>query len=848
MKAQLKKIAPFISIIFFGLAVWFLDQELRQYELSEITAQLSDIPNLYIILSVVLSLLSYLVLTAYDALAVQYIGEKLEPGKVIRAGFIGYAFSHNIGMALLTGGSIRYRIYSAWGFSAIQVTQVVAFSAFTLWIGFCSVAGLSLLLATPSLPDNVTIPFGSLRILGIVLLTMVVFYMIASAKVKREISFRGWNFYFPSFSFAVKQVLIASVDWMMAASVLYVLLPEAGISFFSFTGVFLLAQILGLFSQIPGGLGVFESVMLLYLANFMDGSRVLSILLVYRIIYYIMPLLIAMVILGYQEYRVNRRKVQEISRKAMVWFPRIVPEVLSVSIFIGGTILLFSGYMPSEVPRMQWLQHVIPLPVIEMSHFLASLVGAALLILARSLQHRIEGAYQLTIGLLIFGIFFSLLKGGDYEEAILLAVMLLALIPCKAEFHRQTSLFSQRFSAGWIALVAVVIFSSIWLGTFSFRNIEYQKEVWWQFTLLGDAPRYLRATVGILGFTVIIGLIKLLKPRQKTFEEPREDEMKRAKDILSRSPRAKSNVVLLKDKELLFSNDKEAFIMYAREGKSCIAMGDPVGKEEAVEDLLWRYKEMCEYKNYFPVFYQIGDQYLDYYIDLGLTLLKVGEQARVYLGDFDLNDEKYAHLKSKEQIYLNRGYRMQMIPRGEVGQYLPELNQISDRWIENKDAKELGYAHGIFEPGYLQQFPAALIIKDREIAAFANVWTSAGKHEISHDLLRHSPDVTSEIIDFLLIQMIKWGKKEGYEWFDLGMAPLSGAEGRQASLHWNKVADWVYIYGESLYNFKEVRKYREKFHPVWEPRYLAAPGGWSVPGVLSNLTSLISGGFKALLK
>lgn len=848
MKSKLKKIAPFISIIFFGLAVWFLDQELRQYDLSEVSNQLSAIPNIYILFSLILSLLSYLVLTAYDGLGVTYIGEELAPSKVVRAGFIGYAFSHNIGLALITGGSIRYRIYSAWGFSAIQVTQIVAFSAFTLWIGFCTVAGLALLLATPNLPNDVTIPFGSLRILGSVLLVMVVGYMVASAKFTKEISFKKWSFTFPSFSIALKQVVIASLDWLMAASVLYVLLPDVGINFFSFAGVFLLAQILGLFSQVPGGLGVFESVMLLYLTNFMEGPQVLGIMVLYRIIYYIFPLLVAMIILGYQEYKTNEEVMQQLGQKAVNWFPRIVPEVLSVSIFIGGAILLFSGYMPSEVPRMEWLQSFLPLPVIEMSHFFASLVGAVLLILARSLQHRIQGAYHLTVGMLVFGILFSLLKGGDYEEAIILFTMLMALIPCKNEFNRKTSLFDQKLSFGWIALVMMVIFSAFWLGTFSLRNIEYQKEVWWQFTLLGDAPRYLRATVGILGFTIIMGLIKLLKPRQRATDKPDMDELKIAEGILSESPDTKSNIVLLGDKELMFGPEHKTFLMYAHEGKSRIAMGDPVGDSEEVEELLWEFKEECEYEDMQPVFYQVSDKYLNYYVDLGLSLLKLGEQARVKLEDFDLQDEKYQELNQSRTSFLNEGYEFEIIPKEQVKHHLVELKRISDKWIEEKDATERGYAHGVFEPEYLQRFPVAAVRKEGEIVAFANIWTGAEHYEISYDLLRNTTEVDRNVIDFLLIEMMLWGKGQGYTWFDMGMAPLSGMEDNQHSMRWNKVADWVYTYGQSLYNFQEFRKYREKFHPVWEPRFLAAPGGWAIPGVLSNLTSLISGGFRVLLK
>ncbi len=191
MKKKLKKLTPFISIIFFAFALWFLDQELQQYEMSEVLTQLSDIPNLYILFSLVLSFLSYLLLTGYDALGVRYIGEELEAGKIIRAGYVGYAFSHNIGLALITGGSIRYRIYSVWGFTGMQVTQIVAFSAFTLWIGFCSVGGLALLFATPNVPSSVTVPFVSLRVLGIILLVMVAGYVIASAKFKDEFTFKS---------------------------------------------------------------------------------------------------------------------------------------------------------------------------------------------------------------------------------------------------------------------------------------------------------------------------------------------------------------------------------------------------------------------------------------------------------------------------------------------------------------------------------------------------------------------------------------------------------------------------------------------------------------------------------
>lgn len=817
--------------------------------MGQIIEQLSEIPDTYIALSVFFSFLSYLILTGYDGLGVRYIGEELSTSRIVRAGFIGYAFSHNIGMALVTGGSIRYRIYSSWGFSGIKVTQIVGFSALTLWLGFCTVAGLSLVFATPILPENVAIPFDSLRVVGVLLLMMVGGYLLASTMLKEDLNIKSWSFSFPDITLAVKQVALASVDWVIAAMVLYVLLPDTEISFFSFIGVFLLAQIIGLFSQVPGGLGVFESVMLLYLSNFMEGPVILGILLVYRIIYYILPLLVAVVVLAYQEYLTNKRKVKVISQKAVNWIPRVVPQVLSVSVFIGGAILLFSGSMPSEVPRMEWLQVFLPLPVIEMSHFFASLVGVGLMVLARSLQRRIEGAYHFTVGLLIFGIIFTLMRGADYEEASILAFMLMVLVPCRGEFHRKTSVMTKGFSPGWVMMISLVFISAIWLGIFSYRNVAYQEDLWWQFTLLGDAPRYLRAMVGVLSFTLIISLMKLLRPKKKLIREPKEHELEKAREILKQEPRTKPNIVQLGDKELMFSNSRNAFIMYAPESRSIVAMGDPVGPKNEVEDLLWNFQDYCEERDLWPIFYQVREDYLEWYVDLGLTLMKIGEEARIKLADFDIEQDSgsYEDLYDHYKKFRESDYTFRFIPKQETGAYMDNFRKISDRWIEAKGAGEFGFSQGVFNEDYLSNFPIAAVFKNGEALAFSNIWEGADHYELSFDLLRNNPEAPDDIIDYLLVEMVLRGKEEGYEWFSLGMAPLSGMKEHQHSKRWSKVADWVYTYGENFYNFREVRTYREKFNPEWEPRYLAVPGGWALPGVLKDITNLISGGIKGFL-
>ncbi len=840
MKSILKKIAPFISLVFFALALWFLDQELGQYNLSEITGYISQISAFHIVSSLILCGLSYLLLTGYDALGVTYIGEKLSSSRIMKAGFIGYAFSHNIGMALITGGSIRYRLYSAWGLNGLQVTKIVGFSAFTLWIGFCSTAGLSLLVYSPDLPEDL-IPLISLDVLGIILLVLVALYLFASAAIKNTLSLWKWSFDFPNFDMAVKQVVIASVDWLLAASVLFVLLPDAGIPFFGFVGIFLLAQIAGLFSQVPGGLGVFESIIILYLSNFITGPNVVGVLLVYRIIYYLIPLILAMLLLGYQEYKANSRVVKEFGSRTAGLFPRIVPTIFSVSVFVGGAVLLFSGAMPSEVPRMQWLQPLIPLPVIEMSHFFASLVGAALLVLAHGLRRRIDAAYHATIAVLVFGIIFSLLKGVSYVEASILAAMLIALIPSRSEFSRKAALFSESFSPVWLTMVLMVVISSIWLGLFSYRNIEYQRELWWQFTLLGDAPRYLRASVAVLGAAIIFGLIKLLRPSGRGRLKSGKQNMHAARSIMRQSPKAQANLLLLDDKQVLISDDERACIMYGVQDKSWISMGDPVGPREQAEELIWTFNELSEGNEGWPVFYQVGDTYLDIYENLGLTLVRLGEEAHVVLPEFKMADPTLDELHADYKKMKSEEYSFAVIPSDEISSHIDELKSVSDAWLNIPENHENRFSIGYFNKKYLVHFPVAVVRKSGSIMAFCSIWRGAGRQEASYDLIRFYPEAPMEITNYLLAKTVQWSKRKGYERFNLGLAPLSEMGVKKPDPRWAKFSDQLYDHGEYLYNFEGFRHQKEKFNPQWQPLYLAAPGGLELPTVLSNLSEIISG-------
>lgn len=467
-----------------------------------------------------------------------------------------------------------------------------------------------------------------------------------------------------------------------------------------------------------------------------------------------------------------------------------------------------------------------------------------LLLLARGLQHRLDAAYILTVGFLSTGVVVSLLKGLDYERAIVLAIVLAALLPCRRHFYRKTSLMSQRFTLSWTVTILMVLLGSVWLGMFSYKHVQYANELWWHFSFSGDAPRFLRATVGAVSMALIFGFIRLLHPASPKPQSLSRTEWDRVHAVVTQSPKTAANLALLGDKAFLFSETGNAFIMYGIEGRSWIAMVDPIGPKEEGAELLWRFRELCDQYDGWSVFYEVGTEYLSFYLDLGLTLLKLGEEARVSLSTFSLEGSARKSFRHLSHRLEREGCVFEVILPTKVRSRLSELQQISDAWLAEKHTGEKGFSLGRFDAEYLQQFPAGIVRRGEKVVAFANLWLGAGKEELSPDLMRYLPDAPPNVMEYLFIQLMLWGKQEGYRWFNLGMAPLSGLENDPLSPLWSRIGTFIFRQGEHFYNFQGLREYKEKFGPVWEPKYLASPGRFSLPHILIDIASHISGGFK----
>jgi len=853
MKFKISRaIGPAAMAVAVAIALVLLEHELKAYHYGDLMRQVWTLPHLHLALALLLTAVAYAVLPGYDVIALAYVDHPLPLRRIAFGSFIAYALSHSLGFPLLSGGPVRYRFWSVWGLSTSEIAQAIGFAGATFIIGMIAVAGFVFVLEPTSTIQLLRLPFSSLKPLGALCLVVVAAYLVLSATRYKTFRFFDWEFPVPSTRLALAQLLVAVVDWTAAGAVLYVLLPPGyHLSFLPVLGVFLLAQFAGILSHIPGGLGVFEAIVVLLLKPYLPAASIIGSLLAYRAIYYLLPLVVALAFLIAFEVQRKRDRVAEVASLAggIVgrWMPALLPQILSVTTFVAGVILIVSGATPAVRSRVTALDSVLPLGIIELSHFAASVAGAGLVILAWAIRRRLDAAYTLTIATLVIGIVASLLKGLDWEEALALTLVLAALIPSRRAFYRKAAITSEPFPNGWIAAVVVVGVVTTWLAFFSYRNIDFTSPVWWEFSGRGDAPRSLRAMIGVLGALLLFALSRKLRHAEAEPDLPSPRQLEIAARIAAGSPDAIANLALLGDKALLFSDTGQSMIMYGVAGRSWIALGDPIGPEGERGELAWRFRESADQHGGWPVFYEVSAKHLPIYIDLGLTLFKLGEEAIIPLPGFSLEGGVRKALRHTRKDAVKAGATFEMIPPEDTHIFLPGLKQISDEWLATKRTKEKGFSLGRFDEHYLSSFPVALVRVGDAVVAFASVWLGADRTEISVDLMRYTSVAPRCVMEFLLIELMLWGKENGYQRFNLGMAPLSGIQNRSLAPLWNRVGALLFSRGEPFYNFQGLRQYKEKFDPIWEPRYLASPGGMVLPRILTNVASLISGGLAGVV-
>ena len=721
---------PALSLAIFALVMMVVRHALAGYHLHDVMVQMHRLPWSTILWSCGFALASYIALSGYDLLALRYVEQPVPAARATVASFIAFAVGHNIGLATLTGAAIRARMYGTVGVGGVQIALISGFCVLTTALGATALAAYALIVESGegSMMLHLS-PWGA-RNLGILLAVVLLGYFIWVQVRRTPLTVRNWSVKLPSLPLTLSQTFVAALDLVLAAAALYVLLPQpVALSFQAFLAVYVLATVAMLMSNVPGGLGVLESIVLIAMPT-QQPDRLLAALLAYRVIYFLGPLAIASALLAVHEAWRHRNQLRAAADVARDWMTAVAPQTLGTLVFIAGGVLLLSGATPSIDQRLDFLEPIVPLSVLELSHLLGSVAGLGLVILSRALFRRVRAAWRLALTLLAIGAVFSLLKGFDYEEASINAFVAIILYVCRDAFYRRAALSSFRFTPRWLSGFAILVGVIIWVAVFAHRNISYSRELWWTFALDADSSRVLRAALTVSLLAAAFILLNWLSPAKPARFLLDAAEVDRSRAVLAKSTNAVANLALLGDKRLLFHSQGDAMLMYQVVRRSWIAMGDPSGNPARAMEMAWSFRELSDQHGGWSVFYQATAQALPVYVDLGLSLLKLGEEARVPLAGFGLEGSHRAELRTARRRAEREGARFEVVPAPISASLMAQMRSVSDQWLEEKAAGEKRFSVGYFDPTYLSNFSIALVYREDKVVAFTNLWFSGAREEV----------------------------------------------------------------------------------------------------------------------
>jgi phosphatidylglycerol lysyltransferase len=807
----------FVPVIVIGLVVALTWHTLRQVHPRDIAAAMRTMSWAWVMLAAAITVANVCVMGLYDVVAFQHT--RTRAVERWRHGAVAFAWSNFLTLGPFAGPAIRFWLYRG----AVEHSSDLETGVLSIAIAFAS-GLIGWTLATFVVP-----PAGTIA--NAVILTVVAAGLVyACTSVGRFVAVRFERFdeMDPRPTAAILPAVVGWLDWLLAGLVFLACLHSTGSAIADVASIrsFFLGQAIGLASLVPGGFGSSDAFWIAHVP--LEASLTAAALVAYRLVYYIVPWAAAsLVLLSWATSRASRRV--EMARR-----------MLAGLVAAGGALMILSTASPGLSPRLDLLEQVVPLPIVEISHAAAALTGVLLLVLARGLAKGYRIALGATIAVLLLAAVSAVLKGLDFEEALILMALALAA-------WSQSPLYDREAQVVWfkgrdLAVAAVGLFVFLGLGAFVYRLTPQHLERVKYFGYRFQRARYLRSA-GTLAIAVCAGGLYVFLRVPVKFARLPDADIDRALELHTAIGRGTAPLMVANGDKAVFSFDERGLCLYRTIGPYLVVFGDPVVKtaEERDELLnaLFSYAAEIDRR---PLFYQVSLEWIPPLHDRGYAFFKLGEEAQVRLDRVTIDGPQGKLYRQILRRGERDGLRMRILAPVDVRNVLPALRQVSDDWLAAKHQRERQFSIGFFDETYLQRFPCAIVEKDASIVAFANLLRDPAHEELSVDLMRYRSDVPN-VMDFLFVSLFFHAKENGYTRFNLGMAPLAsvgrfeGAHGRE------RLANLLFQHGEHWYNFQGLRFYKEKFDPEWVPRYMAYQNAWEWPAAITNVSALIAGGW-----
>jgi uncharacterized membrane protein YbhN (UPF0104 family) len=630
LKRALRHVPTILGLLLLVGAIYVVQRELRHLKLADIRKALDAIPHSALLVSAAWTLIAYFILTFYDRLGTIYAGRKVSYGRVSFASFCAYTLAHNLGFAAVSGAAVRYRLYAHWGLTPLQIGKVVAFCSLTFGLGGMVLGGAILLLEPQAVPFfGERVPHWGMYGIAIVLWAIVAAYVTLS-RVLGHFRLFGHDIALPSWRMAILQVLLATVDVAATAAIFYALLPDApGLTYARFLGVYLASYSAGLAANIPGGIGVFDTAMLLGLEPYMSPPEIVGAIVVFRLFYYIIPLFLAGSLFAANE--ILLRGWTLLGRRGMVredsarlrgaqaigsWSqPDFVAAASTGAVLLCGALLLSLGVLQSG-SDLSWIDPDFSELVSGASEYLPSLIGAALMVLATALAQRVSLAWTLSVALLAVAAAFTWAQGEPLWIPALLLMAVLSLAPFHRTFYRHARLLSGPLQPGTVAPLTALLACILALAAYAPRLRWLPDDSWWSVMLSPEVPNSLRVAVGLTVALALAAIWRLIWPGRVAVAP--WDAETRARFVLAGGHTAVSA------DGVVWGEANRAGIAFRRVGRVLLGLGDPVGQAADLPSAVWRLRDLARQEGRDPAIWRAGHASLGVYADLGLAALPLG--------------------------------------------------------------------------------------------------------------------------------------------------------------------------------------------------------------------------------
>jgi uncharacterized membrane protein YbhN (UPF0104 family) len=604
-------------------AIYVVQREFRHLRLKDIGEALAAIPAHSLVFSFTWTILSYFILTFYDRLGTIYAGHKVSYGRVAFASFCAYSLSHNLGFAAISGAAVRYRLYAHWGLTPLQIGKTVAFCSLTFGLGGMVLGGAILFLEPRAIPFfGQHLPKIAFYGIGVLLWAVVLGYVTLS-KVFGRMKVLGHDIELPGWRMAIVQVLLATVDVAVTATIFYALLPHApGLTWLIFLGVYVASYTAGLAANLPGGIGVFDTAMLFGLEPYMSAPHIVGAIVVFRLYYYVIPLFLAGSLFAGNEILLRGGGLlRHVGRLAPVqaigrWSePDFAVTAATGAVGLCGVLMLCLGVLAPQAD-FSWIDPDYGEIARQAGQFVPSLIGAGLVMMAISLSHRVNLAWSLTILLLVLGAAFAATQDNRLWVAGILVLTTLLLAPFRACFYRQAHLMTgplQPGSALTLTVLGLCLFS---LAMTRPHTHGLQNNAFWAVIISPELPNTVRLAVAIAVLLGLTAIWLLLRPGRVHYL-PWDSRTRALMLTLGAAPGQVADGVVL-------GESARAAIPFRRCGRVLLGLGDPVGDEADQVSAIWRLRDLAQQEGLDAAVWHAGPELLKVYGDLGLTALPLG--------------------------------------------------------------------------------------------------------------------------------------------------------------------------------------------------------------------------------